>query len=172
MGSGIIYYEISRIEKYEDSGERTDSDFAIVKTRRYHFDDEPFIHPLHRVRFDPDRLYELPVESLLALRRRDPSKKKNPSPQGSGWMCEGDDVEGKKVSEEVPERVGDAKDEGEKEEDPEEDAPEEEMPAIPRALDVDADEVYLHYLEELRRHSEYSPIHSSQTFAEHPFDDV
>ncbi|MED6190851.1 hypothetical protein PIB30_110024, partial [Stylosanthes scabra] len=84
MGSGIIYYEIERHEKYEDSDERADSDLAIVKTQRYHFDDEPFIRLLHSIRFDPNRPYELSVESLLALRCGDPSKKKDFSPQESG----------------------------------------------------------------------------------------
>ncbi|MED6200321.1 hypothetical protein PIB30_083962 [Stylosanthes scabra] len=173
MGNGIIYYEIEKHKKYEDSNESVDSDFAIMKTRRYHFDDEPFIHPLHSVRFDPDRPYELPVESLLALRCRNPSKKKDPSPQESGqqgqegarqlkswelippsetWMYDGDDVEGKKASKEVLERVDGAK--GIEEE------------------DVDVDEDYLMYLEELRRHLEYSPVHSSQAFAQHPSDDT
>ncbi|MED6176860.1 hypothetical protein PIB30_092389 [Stylosanthes scabra] len=54
------------------------------RMRRYHFDDEPFIHPLHSIRFDPDCPYELPIDSLLALRCRDLSKKKDPSPQESG----------------------------------------------------------------------------------------
>ncbi|MED6159464.1 hypothetical protein PIB30_042592 [Stylosanthes scabra] len=195
MGSGIIYYEIEKREKYEDSDEEEDLDLAIVKTRRYHFDDEPFIHPLHSVWFDPDRPYELPIESLLALRRRDPSKGKYPSLQRSGpsrrasptpqysplhpvsrlgsppslskMMCKGDEVEDKEASEEVPERVDDAKgieeeeEEEEEEEDPEEDAPEEEMPVIPRTMDVDPDEDYLQYLEELRRHPKYSPVHNS-----------
>ncbi|MED6140024.1 hypothetical protein PIB30_089277 [Stylosanthes scabra] len=83
MGSGIIYYEIEKREKYKDSDERADSDLAIVKTRRYHFDDESFIYPFHSVRFDPDCPYELPVKSLLALKRRDPSKKKDSTPQES-----------------------------------------------------------------------------------------
>ncbi|MED6150151.1 hypothetical protein PIB30_069614 [Stylosanthes scabra] len=78
------YYEIKKCEKYEDSDKRADSDLAVMKTRRYHFDDEIFIHPLHRVQFDPDRPYELPVESILALKRRNPSKKKDSTPQGSG----------------------------------------------------------------------------------------
>ncbi|MED6199344.1 hypothetical protein PIB30_075082 [Stylosanthes scabra] len=69
--------------RYEDFDERADSDLAIVKTRRYHFDDELFIHPLHSVRFDLDRPYELPIESLLALRCRDAPKEGDPSPQGS-----------------------------------------------------------------------------------------
>ncbi|MED6196269.1 hypothetical protein PIB30_045918 [Stylosanthes scabra] len=84
MGSGVIYYKIKKREKYEDSDERANEDLAIVKTQRYHFDDEPFIHPLHSVRFDPDRTYELPIESVLALRCRDPSRGKDPSPQRSG----------------------------------------------------------------------------------------
>ncbi|MED6160117.1 hypothetical protein PIB30_048367 [Stylosanthes scabra] len=83
MGSGVIYYEIEKREKYEDSGERANADLAIVKMRRYHFDDEPFIYLLHNYRFDPDRSYELPIKSLLALRRRDPSRGRDPSPQRS-----------------------------------------------------------------------------------------
>ncbi|MED6125562.1 hypothetical protein PIB30_069633 [Stylosanthes scabra] len=67
MRSRIIYYEIEKHEKYKDSDEEADSDLAIVKTRRYHL--------------DPDRLYELPIESLLTLRRRDPSKKTDSSPE-------------------------------------------------------------------------------------------
>ncbi|MED6186151.1 hypothetical protein PIB30_064043 [Stylosanthes scabra] len=67
MGSGIIYYEIEKCEEYEDSDERADSDLAIVKTRRYHFDGEPFIHPLHSIRFDPDRPYELLLSLFFPL---------------------------------------------------------------------------------------------------------
>ncbi|MED6162050.1 hypothetical protein PIB30_066699 [Stylosanthes scabra] len=89
MGSGVIYYEIEKREKYEDSDEKADSDLAIMKTRMSYFDDEPFIHPLHSVRFELDRPYELPIESLLALRRRDssqgssPSRRASPTPQYS-----------------------------------------------------------------------------------------
>ncbi|MED6112091.1 hypothetical protein PIB30_058574 [Stylosanthes scabra] len=72
------------VRKYEDSDENPNSDLAVVKKRRYHFNDKTFIHPLHSIRFDPDRPYELPVESLLALRRRGPSKNKDSSPQESG----------------------------------------------------------------------------------------
>ncbi|MED6113844.1 hypothetical protein PIB30_074649 [Stylosanthes scabra] len=46
------------------------------------------------------------------------------------------------------------------------------MPTFPRTMDVDADEEYLRYLEELQRHPEYSPIHSSQELSQHPSDDV
>ncbi|MED6193394.1 hypothetical protein PIB30_018923 [Stylosanthes scabra] len=67
MGSGIIYYEIEKREKYEDSDERANSDLEVVKTRRYHFDDESLIHPLHSVCFDPDHPYELLVEIFWLL---------------------------------------------------------------------------------------------------------
>ncbi|MED6193354.1 hypothetical protein PIB30_018506 [Stylosanthes scabra] len=220
MGSGIIYYEIEKREKYEDFDEMVDSDLVIVKTRRYYFDDEPFIHPLHGVRFDPDRPYELSVESLLAFKRREPSAKKDSTPRGSGssrganldlhrhfrrrsflpktnrfekWenlsrvgnsFChprvgcarammlriKGKNVE--KNGNAIGVREGEFKEEEEEEdeEDPEEDVPEEEMSAIPRPMDVDADEDYLRYLEDLRRHPVYSPLHSSQAFAQRPSD--
>ncbi|MED6218294.1 hypothetical protein PIB30_025385 [Stylosanthes scabra] len=84
MGSRIIYYEIQMREKYEDSDEKVDSELAIVKTSRYHSDDENFVHPLHSIQFDLDRLCELPVESLLACQRRGPSERKEHSPQKSG----------------------------------------------------------------------------------------
>ncbi|MED6151290.1 hypothetical protein PIB30_081094 [Stylosanthes scabra] len=65
-------------------------------------------------------------------------------------MCVGDEVEGKEVSVGIPARVDEAKgieeedkNKEEEEEDPEEDPSEEEMPAIPRAVDMDADEDYL-----------------------------
>ncbi|MED6140465.1 hypothetical protein PIB30_093491 [Stylosanthes scabra] len=47
--------------------------------------------------------------------------------------------------------------EEEEEEDPVEVAPEEEMPAIPRPMDVDAEEDYLQYLEDLRHHPSTVP---------------
>ncbi|MED6151122.1 hypothetical protein PIB30_079277 [Stylosanthes scabra] len=46
------------------------------------------------------------------------------------------------------------------------------MTAISRPIDVDADEDYLQYLEELHRNPEYSPIHSCQAFAQHPSDNA
>ncbi|MED6164689.1 hypothetical protein PIB30_092570 [Stylosanthes scabra] len=158
------------------------------------------------VRFDPDRPYELPIESLFALRCRDPSRGKDPSTQRSGpskrasltpqysplspmsrlgsppslskkisltqglegerplkngelivpsegWMCDGDELEGKEVSGGISARVDEAKgieeedkneeEEEEEEEDPEEDPSEEEMPTAPCAMDVDDDEDYL-----------------------------
>ncbi|MED6141920.1 hypothetical protein PIB30_108233 [Stylosanthes scabra] len=166
----------SRPALYEDSGERADSDLAIVKTRRYHFDDEPFIHLLHSVPFDTDCPYELPIESLLALRHRNLSRGRDPSlqrsspsrrasptppysplspvsrlgsppslskiipltqclegerplksweliPSSEGWMCNGDEVEGKGVSGGIPARTDEAtgiEEEDKKEEEEEE----------------------------------------------------
>ncbi|MED6136839.1 hypothetical protein PIB30_059531 [Stylosanthes scabra] len=46
------------------------------------------------------------------------------------------------------------------------------MPAVPRALDMDANEDYLQHIEELQCQPEYSPIHSSQAFAQRPSDDA
>ncbi|MED6218157.1 hypothetical protein PIB30_024339 [Stylosanthes scabra] len=68
-GNGVSYYVIEKRGKYKDPDEKADSDLAVVKARRYHFDNEPFSHPLHHVRLDPNRPYELPIESLLAFRR-------------------------------------------------------------------------------------------------------
>ncbi|MED6109709.1 hypothetical protein PIB30_036172 [Stylosanthes scabra] len=109
-----------------------------MKTRRYYFDDEPFIHPLHCLQFDSDRLYELPTESFSTLRRRESSKGKYPSLQRSGssrraspmpqtrrgkttqelgtrstfrgiWMCEGDEVGDKEEIKGIPASVDDVK---------------------------------------------------------------
>ncbi|MED6120342.1 hypothetical protein PIB30_020022 [Stylosanthes scabra] len=44
---------------------KADAELGTFKIRHYHFDDESFIHPLHSVRFDPDRLYEIPIEALM-----------------------------------------------------------------------------------------------------------
>ncbi|MED6182453.1 hypothetical protein PIB30_028444 [Stylosanthes scabra] len=45
---------------------KADAELGTFKIRRYHFDDESFVHPLHNVRFDPDRPYEIPIEALMA----------------------------------------------------------------------------------------------------------
>ncbi|MED6112186.1 hypothetical protein PIB30_059377 [Stylosanthes scabra] len=42
------------------------TELGTFKIRHYHFDDESFIQPLHSVRFDPDRPYEIPIEALMA----------------------------------------------------------------------------------------------------------
>ncbi|MED6208032.1 hypothetical protein PIB30_041290 [Stylosanthes scabra] len=45
---------------------KADAELGTFKIRRYVFDDESFVHPLHSVRFDPDRPYEIPIEALMA----------------------------------------------------------------------------------------------------------
>ncbi|MED6157572.1 hypothetical protein PIB30_024413 [Stylosanthes scabra] len=66
MGSGVIYYEYEKREKFEDYDMEADSELGTFKIRRYHFDGESFVHPLHSVRFDPDRPYEIPIKALMA----------------------------------------------------------------------------------------------------------
>ncbi|MED6169531.1 hypothetical protein PIB30_022158 [Stylosanthes scabra] len=66
MGSGVIYYEYDKREKFEDYDINADAELRTFKIRRYHFDDESFVHPLHSVRFDRDRPYEIPIEALMA----------------------------------------------------------------------------------------------------------
>ncbi|MED6152215.1 hypothetical protein PIB30_089705 [Stylosanthes scabra] len=65
MGSGIIYYKYERREKFEDYDLKADAELRTFKIRRYHLDDETFVHPLHSIRFDPDRPYELLIEAPL-----------------------------------------------------------------------------------------------------------
>ncbi|MED6191649.1 hypothetical protein PIB30_002459 [Stylosanthes scabra] len=66
MGSGMIYYEYEKREKFEDYDMEADAELGTFKIRRYHFDNESFVYPLHSVRFDPDRPYEIPIEALMA----------------------------------------------------------------------------------------------------------
>ncbi|MED6123045.1 hypothetical protein PIB30_045599 [Stylosanthes scabra] len=66
MGSGVIYYEYEKREKFEDYDMKADAELGTFKIRRYHFDDDSFVHPLHSVRFDPDRPYEIPIKALMA----------------------------------------------------------------------------------------------------------
>ncbi|MED6195575.1 hypothetical protein PIB30_039179 [Stylosanthes scabra] len=66
IGSGVIYYEYEKREKFEDYDMLADAELGTFKIRRFHFDDESFVHPLHSVRFDPDRPYEIPIEALMA----------------------------------------------------------------------------------------------------------
>ncbi|MED6147008.1 hypothetical protein PIB30_040044 [Stylosanthes scabra] len=70
-------------EKYEDYDKKANAELGVVKIRQYHFDDEAFVHPLHDTKFDPDRPYELPIESLLANQPLSSSKKGRSSTQGS-----------------------------------------------------------------------------------------
>ncbi|MED6203967.1 hypothetical protein PIB30_004554 [Stylosanthes scabra] len=66
MGSGVIFYEHEKCEKFEDYDMKAGAELGTFKTRRYHLDDESFVHPLHSVRFDPDHPYEIPIEALMA----------------------------------------------------------------------------------------------------------
>ncbi|MED6125614.1 hypothetical protein PIB30_070297 [Stylosanthes scabra] len=83
MGSGVIYYEYKKREKFEDYDLKADAELGTFKIRRYHFDDESFVHPLHNVRFDPDRLYEVPIEALMADNHFCSSNKGRDSARGS-----------------------------------------------------------------------------------------
>ncbi|MED6182705.1 hypothetical protein PIB30_031126, partial [Stylosanthes scabra] len=66
MGSGVIYNEYEKREKFEYYDMKADVELGTFRIRRYHFDDESFVHPLHSVRSDPDRPYEIPIEALMA----------------------------------------------------------------------------------------------------------
>ncbi|MED6192075.1 hypothetical protein PIB30_006902 [Stylosanthes scabra] len=216
MGSGVIYYEYEKCEKFEDYNMKADAELGTFKIRRYHFDNESFIHPLHSVRFDPDRPYEIPIEALVADKILSASKSKKSSaerqhssrrpsphysprtmpvaqrerftlsvngtrsfrrstasssvrkprswkliPPSEGWMCDADDekeiggmepsVEKGESSEEDPEM---------EEEDPEEASnPKDKVPATHSLpMDIDAEEDFQRYTEELGRAPEPSPL--------------
>ncbi|MED6218151.1 hypothetical protein PIB30_024333 [Stylosanthes scabra] len=65
MGNGVIYYEYEKRETFKDHDMRADAELGTFTIRRYYFDNESFVHPLHSVRFDPDRPYEIPIEALM-----------------------------------------------------------------------------------------------------------
>ncbi|MED6182018.1 hypothetical protein PIB30_024805 [Stylosanthes scabra] len=177
MGSGVIYYLYEKCEKFEDYDMKADAELRTFKIKRYHFDDESFVHPLHSVRFDPDRSYEIPIEALMADKplsssrdgksstRRVASKKLRMPKNwelilsSEGWMCKGDDKE-KEIGGMEP-SVG-KKDTIE--EDPEEEDPEEEVHASsPLPMDIDATEDYRRFIEDLDCRPEYSLIRSGHT---------
>ncbi|MED6137348.1 hypothetical protein PIB30_064192 [Stylosanthes scabra] len=83
MGSSVIYYEYKKREKFEDYDLKADAELGTFKIRRYHFEDESFVHPLHSVRFDPDRLYEVPIEALMTDQPLSSSDKGRTSARGS-----------------------------------------------------------------------------------------
>ncbi|MED6210607.1 hypothetical protein PIB30_065715 [Stylosanthes scabra] len=66
MESGVIYYEYEKRKKFEDYDLKVDAELGTFKIRRHHFGGESFVHPLHSVRFDLDRPYEVPIEALMA----------------------------------------------------------------------------------------------------------
>ncbi|MED6217129.1 hypothetical protein PIB30_014791 [Stylosanthes scabra] len=187
MGSGVIFYEYEKREKFEYYDMDADAELGTFKIRRYHFDDESFVHPLHSVRFNPDRPYEIPIEALMADKILSSSKDEKPSTGRSrssrhptphysprrmpvaqrerstssvkGWMCDADDekeIAGMKPSVK--------KDESSEEDPKEEEEPEEaDNPATPSLpMDIDAEEEFQRYIEELGRAPETSPLRSSQ----------
>ncbi|MED6126106.1 hypothetical protein PIB30_075154 [Stylosanthes scabra] len=219
MGIGVIHYEYEKREKFEDYDIKADAELGTFKIRHYHFDDESFVHPLHSVRFDPDRPYEIPIEALMADKILSASKSEKSStkrqrssrrpsshysprrmpvaqrersmssvngtrsfrrgttsnsvrkprsweliPPSKGWMCDADDEkeiggmdpsEKEESSEEDPEM---------EEEDPEEAGnPEDRVPATPSLpMDIDAEQDFQRYIQELGRAPEPSPLLSSQ----------
>ncbi|MED6122535.1 hypothetical protein PIB30_040691 [Stylosanthes scabra] len=222
MGSGVIFYEYEKREKFEDHDMRSDAELGTLKIRRYHFDSESFVHPLHSVRFDPDRPYEIPIEALMAdkiasaskseessAERRRSSRRPSPCysprtmpvaqrerstsfvkgtrsfrrgmasgsvrkprsweliPPSEGWMCDADDE--KEIRGMDPSDKGESSEEDpEMEEEYPEEAgnPEDRVPATPSLpMDIDADEDFQRYVEELGRAPEPSPLRSSQASA-------
>ncbi|MED6213934.1 hypothetical protein PIB30_098242 [Stylosanthes scabra] len=83
MGSDAIYYEYEKREKIEDYDMKVDAELGTFKIRRYHFDDEFYVHHLHSVRFVLDRPYEIPIEALMANKSLSSSKEKRSSTQRS-----------------------------------------------------------------------------------------
>ncbi|MED6107653.1 hypothetical protein PIB30_016096 [Stylosanthes scabra] len=136
MGSGVIYYEYEKREKFEDYDMKADDELGTFKIRRFHFDNESFVHPLHSVRFDPDRPYEIPIEALMEIGGMDPSEKEESS------------EEDPEMEEEYSEEVGDLED---------------RVPATPSLpMDIDVEEDFQRYVEELGCAPEPSPLRSSQ----------
>ncbi|MED6175029.1 hypothetical protein PIB30_074637 [Stylosanthes scabra] len=192
MGSGVIYYEYEKHEKFEDHDMRADAELGTFKIRHYHFDNESFVHPLHSVRFDPDRPYKIPIEALMAdkiasaskseessAERRRSSRRSSPRyspgsvrkprsweliPPSEGWMCDADDE--KEIGGMDPSEKGESSEEDPdmKEEYPEEVGNLEDRvtatPSLP--MDIDAEEDFQRYVEELGRAPELSPLRSSQ----------
>ncbi|MED6202040.1 hypothetical protein PIB30_101394 [Stylosanthes scabra] len=178
---------------------RADAELGTFKIRRYHFDNKSFVHPLHSVRFAPDRPYEIPIEALMAGKIASASKSeessverrrssRHPSPRYSprtmsvaqrehstssvkgtrsfrrGWMCDADDE--KEIGGMDPSDKGESREEDpEMEEEYLEGAgnPEDRVPVTPSLpMDIDAEEDFQRYIEELGRALEPSPLRSSQ----------
>ncbi|MED6207599.1 hypothetical protein PIB30_037206 [Stylosanthes scabra] len=167
MGSGVIFYEYEKREKFEDHDMRADAELGIFKIRHYHFDNKSFIHPLHSVRFDPDRPYEIPIEALMADKIASASKSEESSAKRRRWMCDADDE--KEIGGMDPSEKGESSEEDpEMEEEYSKEAgnPEDRVPATPSLpMDIDAEEDFQRYVEELGRAPEPSPLHSSQASA-------
>ncbi|MED6135081.1 hypothetical protein PIB30_042892 [Stylosanthes scabra] len=219
MGSGVIFYEYEKREEFEDHDMRADAELGTFKIRRYHFDNESFVHPLHIVRLDPDRPYEIPIEALMAdkianaskseessAKRRRLSRRPSPLysprtmpvaqrerstssvkgtcsfrrgtasgsvrkprsweliPPSEGWMCDADDE--KEIGGMDPSEKGESSEEDPKMEEEyleEAENPEDRVPATPSLpMDIDAEEEFQRYVEELGRVPEPSPLRSME----------
>ncbi|MED6110678.1 hypothetical protein PIB30_045113 [Stylosanthes scabra] len=222
MGSGVIYYEYEKREEFEDHDVRADAELGTFKVRHYHFYNESFVHPLHSLRFDPDRPYEILIEALMAdkiasaskseessAERRRSSRRPSPRysprtmpiaqrecsmssvkgtrsfrrgttsgsvrklrsweliPPSEGWMCDADDE--KEMGGMDPSEKGESSEEDpEMEEEYLEEAGnlENRVPATPSLpMDIDVEEDFQRYVEELGRAPEPSPLRSSQASA-------
>ncbi|MED6189985.1 hypothetical protein PIB30_101322 [Stylosanthes scabra] len=75
MGSGVIYYGYEKREKFEDYDRKANAELGTFKIRRYHFDNESFVHPLHSV--------SIPIEALMADKILSASKDKKSSTERS-----------------------------------------------------------------------------------------
>ncbi|MED6216387.1 hypothetical protein PIB30_007365 [Stylosanthes scabra] len=219
MGSGVIYYEYEKREKFEDYDMKAAAELGTFKIRRYHFDNESFVHPLHSVRFDPDRPYGIPIKALMADKilsafkdEKSPAERsgssRRPSPHYSprtmpvaqrerstssvkgtrsfrrgttsssvrkprswelippseGWMCDaGDEKEIGGMDPSEKEESSEEDSEMEEEDSEEAGNPEDMVPATPfLPMDIDTEEDFQCYVEELGRAPEPSPLRSSQ----------
>ncbi|MED6111416.1 hypothetical protein PIB30_052094 [Stylosanthes scabra] len=215
MGSGVIYYEYEKREKFEDYNMKDDAELGTFKIRHYHFDDESFVHPLLSVRFDPDRPYEIPIEALMADKilsaiKDEKSSTERPRPTlhnsprttpvaqrerstsfvkgtrsfrcgttnssirkprswefivpSEGWMYDADDE--KEIGGMDPSKKEESSEEDpemEEEEPKEAGSPEDRIPATSSLpMDIDAEEDFQRYVEELGRAPEPSPLRRSQ----------
>ncbi|MED6188447.1 hypothetical protein PIB30_086063 [Stylosanthes scabra] len=221
MGSGVIYYEYEKHEKLEDYDMKADAELGTFKIKRYHFDNESFAHPIHSVRFDPDRPYEIPIEALMADKILSASKdgkssterpcsSRRPSPHYSprtmpeaqrerstssvkgtrsfrrgttsssvrklrsweliapseGWLCDADDEKEIRGMDPSNKEESSEEDPEKEEEEPEEAGnPEDRIPATPSLpMDIDAEEDFQRYIEELGHAPEPYPLRSREAF--------
>ncbi|MED6210893.1 hypothetical protein PIB30_068404 [Stylosanthes scabra] len=161
MGSGVIYYEYEKREKFEDHDMRADAELGTFKIKRYHFHNESFVHPLHSVRFDPDRPYEIPIEALIADKFASASKSEESSAErrrssrrpSPGYSLRTMPVAQRERSMSSVKGTRSFH----------RGNPEDRVLATPSLpMDIDAEEDFQRYVEELGRAPEPSPLRSSQ----------
>ncbi|MED6148301.1 hypothetical protein PIB30_051875 [Stylosanthes scabra] len=192
MGSGVIFYEYEKREKFEDYDMEAGAELGTFKIRRYHFDDESFGREvIYREISFVQASYAHYSSRRMPVTQRERSKSSVKGTRSfrcgatssslrkprswelilpsEGWMCNTDDkkeiggmepfVKNEESSEEDPKEDPDE----EEEEPEEEDNPEDGIPATPSLpMDIDAEEDYQRYIEELGRVPEHSPLRSSQ----------